>query len=393
MKTLTHIDCFAGPGGITTGFKAAGIKTVVAIEKIRSCVDTFKANHPDVKIINKDIRNVTKRDLLGQEISRVDIVTAGMPCETFSTAGSKSRSFYDSRQTLFCEGIRVACIAGAEMILLENVPAITSKKLFKGGDTLVLDVIYKELSDKGFKYFIDTILDSSDFGIPQKRKRFFILASRQKLNLSPPVSKRNGIIPVKEAFADLPELLANGPEGRNYLPNTSEYINKLKDKKFWGVATDGDMNKLSYHVPPNHRERTIERFKLIKQGEGLRDLFLKLDKNKIKTLQSRGVLPRKWYIQRNRRLCPNNLSPTVTSHCLDELLHPTEDRCLSVREVARLQSFPDHYNFAGGPFLCPHLYETQDKYEQIGDAVPPLLAYHWGVQIKKILSLPLVSGC
>ena len=111
-----------------------------------------------------------------------------------------------------------------------------------------------------------------------------------------------------------------------------------------------------------------------------------LDKNKIKTLQGKGVLPKKWYIQRNRRLCPNSLSPTVTSHCLDELLHPTENRCLSVREVARLQSFPDHYNFAGGPFLCPHIYETQDKYEQIGDAVPPLLAYSWGVQIRNIFS-------
>ena len=97
------------------------------------------------------------------------------------------------------------------------------------------------------------------------------------------------------------------------------------------------------------------------------------------------ILPKKWFIQRNKRLKSTEVSKTVTSHCLDELVHPKLDRALTVREVARLQSFPDSYQFVGGPFICPHLYETQDKYEQIGDAVPPLLAYHWGITIKKIL--------
>jgi DNA (cytosine-5)-methyltransferase 1 len=82
----------------------------------------------------------------------------------------------------------------------------------------------------------------------------------------------------------------------------------------------------------------------------------------------------------------DSYSVTVTSHCLDELLHPTEDRCLSVREVARLQSFPDFYDFAGGPIVCPHNDPRQDKYEQIGDAVPPLLAYAWAKNIQQILS-------
>ena len=77
---------------------------------------------------------------------------------------------------------------------------------------------------------------------------------------------------------------------------------------------------------------------------------------------------------------------TVTSHCLDELLHPKLHRGLSVREVARLQSFPDWYDFKGGPLICPHLYKTQDKYEQIGDAVPPLLAKHIGESVTAVLA-------
>ena len=103
-------------------------------------------------------------------------------------------------------------------------------------------------------------------------------------------------------------------------------------------------------------------------------LFKKFNEEEIKRLQANRVLPKKWFIQRNKRLVQDQPSKTVTSHCLDELVHPEMDRCLTVREVARLQGFPDFYDFIGGPFICPHISETQDKYEQIGDAVPPLLA-------------------
>jgi DNA (cytosine-5)-methyltransferase 1 len=380
---VTHVDCFAGPGGITTGFKAAGIKTIAAIEKVQSCVDTFRANHPSVEIISKDIRRVKKEDLYGKGIKKANIVTAGMPCETFSTAGSKSRSFYDYRQMLFCEGIRIAKIVDADFILLENVPAITSKKVSKSDDRLIVDLIYQKLSDTGYKWFIDTILDSSDFGIPQKRKRFFILASKKNLQLLAPVSKRNGIMTVKDAFIDLPSVSANGRESKQYLEKESTYSLLMRDAAFW--KSENVEKGLTYHVPPNHRPVTLERFKLIKQGEGLKDLFDKLSAEKVAKLQKQRVLPKRWYIQRNRRLVPTQLSPTVTSHCLDELIHPTQNRCLTVREVARLQSFPDSYNFAGGPFICPHIYETQDKYEQVGDAVPPLLAYHWGLKLKCLI--------
>ena len=113
-KQFTHIDCFAGPGGICTGLHAARFKTLVAIEYIKSCCETYQYNHPEVHVIHSDIRNVKKEDIekyIPEE--GVDLVTSGMPCETFSNAGTTSRSFYDDRQFLFREGIRIAKLSKA----------------------------------------------------------------------------------------------------------------------------------------------------------------------------------------------------------------------------------------------------------------------------------------
>lgn len=135
-----------------------------------------------------------------------------------------------------------------------------------------------------------------------------------------------------------------------------------------------------------HRACTLERFSLLKQGESLKNLFDRYVGAEREELQKRHVLPKKMFIKRNYRLKSNEASPTVTSHCLDEFVHPIYNRALTVRDCARLQSFPDSYDFCGGPYLVPHINRTvQDKYEQIGDAVPPLLAYAWGVTISKIL--------
>lgn len=141
---FTHIDCFSGPGGICTGFHAAGLKTLVAIEYIKSCVDTYSANHPDVHVIYSDIRDVKEDQVLPYiPAGGVDIVSSGMPCETFSTAGNTSRSFYDDRQFLFREGIRIAKMTNAKLILFENVPAITTKTVAKQSDELIVNVLKK----------------------------------------------------------------------------------------------------------------------------------------------------------------------------------------------------------------------------------------------------------
>ncbi|WP_051303147.1 DNA cytosine methyltransferase [Psychromonas aquimarina] len=385
---LKHIDFFSGPGGICTGFNAAGIQTVAAVEKVESCVETYLANHPQVNVIHKDIREVMLSDLESTLLAhKIDIITSGMPCETFSTAGSKSRSFYDHRQQLYYETIRLADLIKPRLILFENVVGILSKKTVKGGDRLIIEDIIDDLAEIGYTHAIQVVLDSTDFGVPQKRKRYFILATREdELQLAPPVGTHKNPVTVKDAFYGLPLNDANTKDNYGtYTGEESVYSKLLKDRVFWGLNTKGKKKALTYHDAPNHRKPTLERFKLISPGENLKDAFTKHSEEQVSKLQEQKILPKKWFIQRNMRLVESLPSKTVTSHCLDELVHPILNRALTVRECARLQSFPDDYNFAGGPFICPHMYEMQDKYEQIGDAVPPLLAYAWANKIKEIL--------
>lgn len=385
---FTHIDCFSGPGGICTGMRAAGFDTKVAIEYIESCVDTYKANHPEVHVIHSDIRKVTAEQILPYiPAEGVDLVTSGMPCETFSTAGNTSRSFYDDRQFLFREGIRIAQIANAKMILFENVPAIVTKTVEKNDSTLIVDVLKHELKVAGYENMIQVVLDASQFGVPQRRKRFFILATKDnELKLSVPEATSDRIVTVDEAFADLLNVIPNSEkEKEKYGKKSSDYSELMKNDTFW-KRQEHHTDKLTYHYPMRHRECTLERFSLLKQGESLKDLFDRYQGEERERLQERRVLPKKMFIKRNYRLIGKDAAPTVTSHCLDEFVHPKYDRALTVRECARLQSFPDSYDFCGGPYLTPHLHnDIQDKYEQIGDAVPPLLAYAWGIEILSIL--------
>lgn len=385
---LTHIDCFSGPGGICTGLHAADFETLIAIEVIKSCVDTYAANHPEVHVIQSDIRNVTAEQILPYiPENGVDLVTSGMPCETFSTAGNSSRAAYDDRQFLFREGIRIAKIANARMILFENVPMITTKRIAKDSKKLVLDVLKEELAEAGYKNYKQFIIDAEKYGVPQKRKRFFILASKEPTDeISAPKPTTSVDVTVEDAFCDIPPVEANTwTENPNYLPGkSSEYTRLMQDDRFWRRETKE--HKLLNHLPMNHRAYIIERFHILRQGEGLKGLFARLEPDELESLQKRKVVPKVVYVKRNYRLRWDEASPTVTSHALDEFVHPDQDRALTVRECARLQSFPDSYEFVGGPYLVAHDDRSQqDKYEQIGDAVPPLVAYAWGMHIKEIL--------
>lgn len=276
----------------------------------------------------------------------------------------------------------------AKMILFENVPAITSKTVSETDKTLIIDVLKQELAEAGYGNFIETKLKATDFGVPQKRQRYFILATRyKKWKLSEPTPTCEHPITVREAFASLPNVVANSDVAAEYYTGEdSDYSRLMRDLEFWNrqqFASD----KLSYQVPMRHKAHTIKRFALIKAGEGVKNLFERLSDEEIKELQKDGTLPKKIFSKRNIRLELDKPSLTVTSHCLDENVHPTENRALTVRECARLQSFPDSYDFCGGPYMVGHdNRNVQDKYEQIGDAVPPLLAYAWGLKISEILN-------
>ena len=344
----THIDCFSGPGGICTGMHAAGFDTKIAIEFIQSCCDTYAANHPEVHLIHSDIRDVKAEDIIPYIPKEgVDLVTSGMPCETFSTAGNKSRSFYDDRQFLFREGIRIAQISNAKMILFENVPGIKTKTVEKGSKILIVDVLKKELEEAGYINYKEFVLNADDFGVPQRRKRYFILACKNlNWELIEPTPDEGKTVTVEQALASLPNVIPNSnQEAFEYEGKDSSFSKKMKDLTFWKRKEFN--NNLTYQMPMRHREPTLERFGLLKQGESLKNLFERYEGEERKKLQEKRILPKKMFIKRNYRLILNQPSPTVTSHCLDEFVHPIYNRALTVRECARLQSFPDSYDFCG----------------------------------------------
>jgi DNA (cytosine-5)-methyltransferase 1 len=275
---------------------------------------------------------------------------------------------------------------GAKILLLENVPAFMSKKLHADSPVRILDLLLEDLRARGFKYVAHDILDASNYGVPQRRSRFILLASK-----TIPINQKmfNGVglkekTTVEQAFSDLPEISDNSISSQYATAPQNIYQRTLRDPAFWGArgSTEG---VLTYHIAPKHRKGTLKRFSLIRPGEGLKDLFDRLGEKQVAKLQIAGVLPKKWFISRNQRLISNKQSHTVTSHCLEEIVHPKLNRGPSIREAARLQSFPDHYDFKGGPIIAPHIHRVQDKYEQIGDAVPPLLARHLGHSIVRIL--------
>lgn len=252
--SFTHIDCFSGPGGICTGLCAAGFDTIVAIEYIKSCVDTYSANHPSVHMIHSDIRAVTSDDILPYVPSDgVDLVTSGMPCETFSTAGNTSRSFYDDRQFLFREGIRIAKIARAKLLLFENVPGITTKTVEKKSNALIVDLLKKELIEAGYGNYIEVVLSADKFGVPQRRNRFFILASSNPdIKLSYPIPKKCKMTTVKDAFAGLPNVIPNsGKEEKQYTGTESDYSLLLKNDSFWKRVSKS--NNLTYQMIKENR--------------------------------------------------------------------------------------------------------------------------------------------
>lgn len=397
MALFTHIDCFAGPGGFCCGLHAAGFNTLVAIECIKDCVDTYTKNHPDVHVIHDDIRNVTENDILPYiPADGVDLVTSGMPCETFSLAGTDSRNSFDHRQFLFREGIRIAQISKAKFLLFENVHAITKKKVSKDSKELVLDVLKRELIEAGYSNFKEIILNAKDFGVPQTRKRYFIIATKNQeidfKNIIEEFELAPRYVTVKEAFCDLGcgctlKELGSGNEGIGYdnIENPPPYIRLMKNDAFW--RREGFGTPFHYHVIPVHKDYMVERFNLLGPLEGLNELFDRYEGTpEFEELRARKVLPNERFSQSGRRLATNMVSFVVTSHVYSEIVHPKEPRALSVRECARLQSFPDSYDFCGGEYRCRYNYkDRQSKFEQIGDAVPPLLAYAWGEVIKKLI--------
>lgn len=330
----THLDLFCGPGGFATGFEWAGFHTVAGIDIHKPSLDTYRHNHPKAKTLLADIREVKFEDIqkLVGEVE-IDVLSAGVPCEGFSMANRNRTKFTDDRNFLFIEFMRLAAEIKPKVLLIENVANLARHD---GG--VFAQEIEASMRELGYET-TSTILDAADFGVPQRRRRIMFIGVLPGLNFAWP-KQTHGVktphVSVGEAIlGDLPELHA--------AETSVEYKSKPLTP-YQKLMRQGQAELLN-HQAPKHPQSTIDMIERTEPGAPMYEKF----KQRI-------------------RLHPEKTSPTIVSGGIRPQFaygHPTQPRGLTIRERARLMSFPDSYEFLGGL--------TQGRV-QTGDAVPPLLA-------------------
>ncbi len=342
------IDLFSGVGGMSLGFKKEGFDVTMAIEKDKEISEAYKKNHPNVEVISKDIREIDKNKFNYYKKQNT-IVVGGPPCQGFSQKGSRN-ILKDSRNYLFKHFYNMVEIIKPKYFLMENVPNILTANngYFK---KQILDLFNK------LNYSVDyKILSSYNFGVPQKRNRAFILGKKGNEKLSLPKNNSNAIVNIGDAISDL-EFLNSG-EGKfkqDYkFSSKSKYQKKAREKS----------GCLYNHVATNHSDTVIKRLKMIPVGGDRSDLP--------KEHLTKSVYSGTW-----SRMLYNEPSVTITTRfdtpSSGKFTHPVLNRAITIREAARLQSFPDDFIFYG---------TKSSKMKQVGNAVPPLLAQEIAKTIK-----------
>lgn len=346
---LTHIDLFCGPGGFATGFEWAGFKSVLGMDIHAPSLKTFSENHKSAKTVLGDIREISSDDLIALVPKKIDVLSAGVPCEGFSMANRNRTKFTDERNFLFVEFLRMTEAIKPRVLLVENVANFARHD--NGFFGMEVEAGMKEL---GYNT-TSTVLNACDFGVPQRRRRVMFIGILPGYSFKWP-TPTHGIGPSLKPFVtvgdallgDLPELESNEFSDEYSGPPTTEY-QKLMRK---------GSRKLQNHQAPNHPKETIKRIASTKPGQPMYESY----KQRI-------------------RLHKDHLSPTIVSGGIRPQFaygHPTQPRGMSIRERARLMSFPDWYNFLGGI--------VQGRV-QTGDAVPPLLALAVASSIRDALNL------
>lgn len=335
------VDLFAGAGGLSLGAEMAGIKVELAVELDKHAAATYAMNHPNTRLIVDDVRSVSSLEVASEGV--VTILFGGPPCQGFSTSNQKTRGPENPLNWLFREFVRVTRLWQPDWVVFENVRGITETE---GG--LFLGALVSELASSGYtcSHFV---LCASDYGVPQFRSRFFLLGSRHGARVQAPSKASLRSITVREAIGDLPDL----PNGANidYLPYPrapiSDYANSLR----------GSRSGCSGNLVTRNASYIIERYKHIPQGGNWQHIPSCLmgnyaDRSRCHT----GIY---------RRLQDDQPSVVLGNYRKNMLIHPWQNRGLSVREAARLQSFPDHYDFQG---------TIGFQQQQVANAVPPRLA-------------------
>lgn len=387
---LQFIDLFAGAGGLSEGLSEAGFHCLFANEIMPVYAQTYLKNHIGTKVLTSDIRTVDAYEILqdiGIERGKLDLIAGGPPCQGFSI-NAPIRSNEDSRNHLFREYLRFVDAFAPRAILIENVPGLVS---FEKGATL--HAIIEALADLGYGADV-RILGAAYYGVPQMRWRTIIIGLRGKevpmdafpsplfhapirpnftttfdgkqLVQMPTSESLAKFTTIEEAIGDLPPLKCGekGEVVKDYLTNP-----RCGYQQMMRIGSGGVYN----HESPRLSEMNLKRMKYIKPGGNWTDIpYDLLPKGMQKARKSDHTM-------RYGRVRPDGLASTILTKCdphWGAYFHYSQDRSFTVREAARIQSFPDHYVFYGN---------IAEQFAQVGNAVPPLLAKAIGLSIINLL--------
>lgn len=380
-------DLFSGAGGLSAGFQAAGFEPAFALDKDHDSCVTYERNFglsPEfASIVDFD-----PKDLAGK-LKDVDVIVGGPSCQTFSTQGRRFKwaDPTDERTKLWKHMLAVVEASKPRAFLLENVPGLSQKKLAYEEGGRAHGPIVDEFHGLGYTIYAGILL-AADYGVPQLRRRLFVVGVAEDLAFSMPSPTHLGgwrrdtldrweqlrvergllrHLSVGEALGDLPPLVAGSHDASQYLREAQSSYEKVMRKGWSGPLRDHEARTLG----PGH----LELVRLVPPGGTWRDIPPHLLPDRF-----RGGMRRTDSTNLFGRLDPDRPSYTITTQ-FDNVTggcftHPDEDRALSVREGARLQSFPDRFEFSG---------TLTSRCRQIGNAVPPLLAQHLACSIAEAL--------
>lgn len=334
-------DLFSGAGGMSLGAELAGISVKYAVEKNIFAAQTYQVNHPKTKVINSDIHEL--KSVPANLNKGTTVLFGGAPCQGFSTSNRRTNNRENPDNWLYKEFVRILYLWRPDWVVFENVTGIVEME-----SGTFFNSILNDFTNTGYTCSYN-ILDSSDFGVPQKRNRLFLIGSKhgKKINLE----KKENIkkVTVKDALFDLPHL--------NNGANTDEMPYPIKAKSAYSKTMRGTLMQCSGNLVSRNSEYVLKRYKYIQQGKNWESIPKALMKNYSD--------PTRCHTGIYHRLREDDVSVVIGNYRKNMLIHPWSNRGLSVREAARLQSFPDSYVFKGSIGF---------QQQQVGNAVPPLLA-------------------
>lgn len=333
MEKYKLLDLFCGAGGLSVGFERNNFEVKLAIDNAPHAINTYNYNHVNKVAKEVDIKNIDP-DFF-DEIGDIDGIIGGPPCQGFSTAGQ--RIIDDERNELYRDYFKILEHVRPKFFLIENVKGILT--FAKGA---VVDDIYKRAENLGYKVF-HQILSSECYGVPQVRKRVFFIGLRKDLLHGDFIFPEGNDerVSIFDAIGDLPSLDKCEDNTKYNLKPITDYQRYIR----------GDCTELHNHLQSNHTEAVKNAITLVPEGGSIKDI------------------PEELRNGRNYHALLRKMDSSKPSLCIDTghrtYFHYSEKRVPSVRENARLQSFPDSFVFLG---------PKQEQYRQVGNAVPPLLA-------------------